>query len=284
MRLIKSVAEMQKWAVKNGRDCGIVPTLGSLHEGHASLIKKARSENGLVVVSVFVNPLQFKRDKFLAYPRNLREDMALAKKAGADVLFAPSADDMYKNDFESQIVLPKMFKTLAHQGLEWHYRGVLAVVMKLFQIILPARAYFGLKDPHQLALIERMVADLNVPVKIRRCETIREKSGLARSSRNALLTAEERKAATVIYKSLELAKARLRKNGHGNLRGVMSEMKKLIHAEKTARVEHIEIVDPASFLPFDKKSKEALVFTAVNVGGKRLTDNLRFTLPVSPRN
>ncbi|MBI3581038.1 MAG: pantoate--beta-alanine ligase [Nitrospinae bacterium] len=275
MKIIRSVSAMKKWGELNGGDCGFVPTLGALHDGHVSLIRRARKENRKVAVSVFVNPLQFGRRQYLLYPRDIKGDAEIALKAGADVLFAPSARDIYNPGFEGRIILPQLFRTLQSQRLEWHFKGVLVVVMKLFQIVRPGRAYFGLKDPHQLALIEKMAADFDVPVVIRKCPTVRERGGLARSSRNALLTADERRAARVIYKALMIGKNELKKAGVAR---ALAEMKKTISSEKTARIEHMEIVDPLTLSPLDGRSKEALIFAAVSIGGKRLTDNVRFRL------
>lgn len=275
MKIIRSVSAMKRWGGLNDGDCGFVPTLGALHDGHVSLMRMARKENRKVAVSVFVNPLQFRRRQYLLYPRNIEGDAEIARKAGADVFFAPSAGDMYDSGFEGRIILPRLFQTLKPQRLEWHYAGVLVVVMKLFQIVRPRRAYFGLKDPHQLALIEKMTADFDIPVVIRKCPTVRERGGLARSSRNAQLTADERRAASVIYKALLIGKNELKKTGVAR---ATAGIKKTISSEKTARIEHVEIVDPLTLSPLDGRSREALIFAAVSIGGKRLTDNVRFRL------
>lgn len=278
IKIIRSVSEMKKWGEAYGLRCGFVPTLGALHDGHVSLIARAKAENHLAAVSVFVNPLQFRKKQYLLYPRDLKRDADIAGKAGANVLFAPSAEEMYPEGFEGRIILPKLFKTLKQQKLEWHYKGVLVVVMKLLQIVRPRNAYFGLKDPHQLALIERMAEDFNLPVNIRKCPTIREKDGLARSSRNALLTAEERRSAVVIYKALMHGKKELVKNP-GDAGRIAAEMKKIISADKNARPELVDISDPATLSQFGKNSKEALIFVAASIGGKRLADNVRFRIP-----
>lgn len=274
--VIRAVSAMQRWGRENGAACGLVPTLGALHEGHVSLIKKARAENKTVAVSVFVNPLQFREKQYLLYPRTLAADVEIAKNAGADVVFAPSAEQMYPAGFDGEIVVPSLFGRLKPQKLEWHYKGVLAVVMKLFNLARPRNAYFGLKDPHQLALIEKMVADFNIPVRIRKCPTVREGDGLARSSRNALLTPEERRAAPVIYRALLAGKREL-KQGASPAKA-LAGMRKIIAAEKLARPEHIEIVDPLTFAPVGGKSHEALIFAAVWIGEKRLADNVRFRM------
>lgn len=267
---------MGRWSAGLKGTLGFIPTLGSLHQGHVSLIERACRENDVVAVSVFVNPLQFTPEGFRKYPRNLAADAKIAASAGASVIFAPSAAQMYPAGFQSQIVLPRLFAALKRQNLEWHYRGVLQVVMKLLQIVLPDRVYFGLKDPHQLALIERMAADFNLPIEIRPCPTVRERDGLSRSSRNALLTPEERTAAPVIYRSLCGAKKALREGKSPAL--AMRILKKEVMAEPLARLEYAEIVDPSTFLPVRQGVSEVLVYAAVWIGEKRLADNIRFRL------
>lgn len=281
IKIIRSVRQMKKWADRSKTlpgTSGFVPTLGALHDGHRSLIKKARKENKRVVVSVFVNPLQFKKPAYLAYPRNLRKDIVTAREAGADIIFAPSAEDLYKNDFDTQIRMPEMFKKMKAQNLEWHFRGVLIVVLKLFNIVRPDKAYFGKKDPHQLALIEKMVEELNLPVKISRCPTIRKKNGLARSSRNELLTDKQKQAAPVIYETLRFAKKEILANGAKKSGKIVSAMRNMINGLQEARAEHLEIVDPKTFGPLKPGSREALIFVSAWFGKQRLTDNMRFRL------
>ncbi len=256
----------------------MVPTLGALHEGHLALIRTARRENDRVVVSVFVNPPQFRKKVFCKYPRDLKGDIKKASSAGADAVFAPKDDDIYPPGFDARIVLPSFFSELKSQKLEWHYRAVLTVVMKLFMLVRPHRAYFGQKDPHQLALIEKMVNDFNVPVKIRPCPTVREKGGLAFSSRNALLTGREKKAATVIYKALKAGRTEILKNGVGQAPKAVTVTKKMISSQPLVRPEHVEIVDAKTLKPLGKNSRQALIYAAVWIGDKRLTDNIRFRL------
>ena len=272
---------MKRWAresVRKRGGCGFVPTLGALHKGHKSLIRKARRENSRVVVSVFVNPYQFRKKQYLAYPRDLKADAAVARAEGADVLFAPGCRRMYPNGFESFVDMPDMFKRLRRQKLGWHYRAVLVVVMKLFGIVRPDRAYFGLKDPHQLALIEMMVKEFNMPVKVRPCPTVRERDGLAYSSRNALLAPDERKTAAVIYRALKFARDETLATGAGNWRKTTSRMKAMVNSGQKAAVEHIELVDARSLLPPGKECREILVYVAARIGRQRLTDNIRFRI------
>ncbi|MEE8484565.1 MAG: pantoate--beta-alanine ligase [Nitrospinota bacterium] len=281
IRAIKGIGGIENWALsppRKGGTCGLVPTLGALHEGHLALIRTARRENDRVVVSVFVNPPQFRKKQFRDYPRDLKGDIEKASSAGADAVFAPKDDDMYPPGFDARIVLPSFFSELKSQKFEWHYRAVLTVVMKLFMLVRPHNAYFGQKDPHQLVLIEKMVNDFNVPVKIRQCPTVREKSGLARSSRNALLTDGEKKAATVIYKALKAGRAEILKKGAGHAPKAVAMTKKMISSQPLARIEHVEIVDAQTLKPLSKNSRRALIFAAVWIGGKRLTDNIRFNL------
>ncbi len=273
--MLKTVSSLKH----SGKSIGFVPTLGALHDGHLSLIKKAKKENDIVVVSVFVNRLQFRKMAFLNYPRNLKGDAAIAKKAGADILFAPSEKQIYPNGFSAQVVLPNLFKALKSQKLSWHYKGVLIVVMKLFNIVNPTRAYFGLKDPHQFALIKKMVDDFNMQVKICGCPTVRGRDRLALSSRNALLSGQEKKAAKAIYRALVFAKTEMKKNGAKSATSALAGMKKMLKKEAPAvQLDYAEIADAKTLEPLWGKSKEALVFVAAFVGGKRLTDNIRLNL------
>lgn len=281
LKIIRSVSGMKKWAEKSVRkkgSCGLVPTLGALHKGHRSLLRRARKENSRVVLSVFVNPYQFRKKQYLAYPRDLKADARVAEEEGVNVLFAPGVRQMYPGTFDSFVALPEMFKRLRRQKLDWHYRAVLVVVMKLFGIVRPDNAYFGLKDPHQLALIERMVEEFNMPVKVRRCPTVRERDGLAYSSRNALLTPEERKAATVIYQALKFGKGELTAKGTGVAAGTLSRMKAMIADHNRAEPAYIEIVDANSLLPPGERSRDVFIYASARIGGHRLTDNVRFRL------
>lgn len=273
---------MKSWADEHLRKkigCGFVPTLGAMHEGHGSLIKRARKENGQVVVSVFVNPYQFRKKQYLDYPRDLEADARLADDNGANVLFVPSAKQMYPENYcPALVVLPEIFRRLKKQKLGWHYKAVLTVVMKFFGIVRPNSAYFGMKDPHQLALIKMMVENFNLSVKIEGCPTIRERDGLARSSRNAFLTPKERKAAPVIYRALKFGRDDILKKGHKVYGKTIHRMEAIIAGSPPAKADHIEITDAGTLLPLDENSREALIFASVKVGGQRLTDNLRFRL------
>ena len=281
MKIIKSVDAMRRWvsaSLCEKGSCGFVPTLGALHNGHTSLIKKARRENSRVVMSVFVNPYQFRKKLYLAYPRDLKADAAVAREEGVDVLFAPSARQMYPNGYDGFIDLPDMFKRLKRQKLEWHYKAVLVIVMKLFGIVRPDRAYFGLKDAHQLALIEKMVESFCLPVTVRQCPTVRERSGLACSSRNALLTEEQRRNAAIIYQTLKFGKGEVLAKGVGSVSKIISRMKAMINSGGKAAAQHIELLDAFSLLPPRKGCREILIYVSAHVGSQRLTDNIRFRM------
>jgi len=254
-----------------GRSLGLVPTLGCLHEGHLSLIRKCRKENDIVAVSIFVNPLQFTPEAFRAYPRDMKADKKLLKEEGVDYLFAPGAEDMYPEGFDSKVELTDLVDRLEGKSIRWHYRGVTTVVAKLFNIVDPHRAYFGRKDPHQLALIRRMVADLNFPVKIIAVPTIREPDGLAHSSRNTLLTPEERVAASAIPRALGAIETMIRQ-GATDRQELTMELVTTLAMEPLIKVDFAAVVD-AETLEQDVFGKSVLIHAAVIIGGKRLTDN-----------
>ncbi|MDH5756839.1 MAG: pantoate--beta-alanine ligase [Nitrospinota bacterium] len=254
-----------------GRSLGLVPTLGCLHLGHLALIKKARRENDVVAVSIFVNPLQFKPKAYQAYPRDLEQDRRELEKAGVDFLFAPRAEDMYPEGFDTRVEVLDLVDKLEGKSIRWHYRGVTTVVAKLFNIVDPHRAYFGRKDPHQLALIRRMVADLNFPVKIIAVPTIREPDGLAHSSRNTLLTPEERVAASAIPRALGAIETMIRQ-GATDRQELTMELVTTLAMEPLIKVDFAAVVD-AETLEQDVFGKSVLIHAAVIIGGKRLTDN-----------
>jgi len=280
LKTIRSVKEMAEWSARSVRrdgTCGLVPTLGGLHDGHRSLIKKARRENRRVVVSTFVNPYQFRKRQYANYPRNHAEDARIVAEEKADVLFAPSAEEMYPTG-RSITIKPAMMDRVKRQNINWHYRAVLVVVMKLFSIVRPDRAYFGMKDPYQLALIQNMVEELNVPVEVRTCKTVRERGGLAFSSRNALLSAEEKKSARVIYRALKAGRDELLKKGVSSAGRAAEIVRSVISAEEGVLPEHVEVVDAETLLPLGPASREALLYASARVEGQRLTDNVRFRI------
>ncbi len=258
---------------KEGKTVGLVPTMGYFHEGHLSLMRRARQQNDIVVVSIYVNPLQFgPKEDYKEYPRDLDRDKALAEGVGVDVIFAPSDEEMYFKDHSVFVDEVSMTDVLCGKSRPGHFRGVLTVVAKLFNIVLPDRAYFGMKDYQQLKIIERMVRDLNFPVEIVPCPIVREEDGLAMSSRNIYLTPEERKSALSLSRSLKMAKELIEKEGID-----ADKIKKMIVEEikkyPYTKIDYVEIVDADSLKPLTKESKKALIALAVFVGKARLIDN-----------
>ena len=261
-----------KWR-KEGLTVGLVPTMGYLHEGHKSLIDKAVKENDRVVVSVFVNPIQFGPTEDLAsYPRDLERDAKLCEEAGANLIFHPEKEEMYFDDFSSFVEVQGVSKGLCGKSRPIHFRGVCTVVTKLFNIVKPDRAYFGQKDAQQLAVVKRMVRDLNMDIEIVGCPIIREEDGLAKSSRNTYLSAEERKAAVILSKSLKLGKEAIEK-GERDSKKIIDIITNNINTEKLAKIDYVEIVDPLSIENIDKIENSALVAMAVYIGKTRLIDN-----------
>lgn len=263
---------VKKWR-KEGLTVGLVPTMGYLHEGHKSLIDKAVKENDRVVVSVFVNPIQFGPTEDLAsYPRDLERDAKLCEEAGANLIFHPEKEEMYFDDFSSFVEVQGVSKGLCGKSKPIHFRGVCTVVTKLFNIVKPDRAYFGQKDAQQLAVVKRMVRDLNMDIEIVGCPIIREEDGLAKSSRNTYLSAEERKAAVILSKSLKLGKEAIEK-GERDSKKIIDIITNNINTEKLAKIDYVEIVDPLSIENIDKIENSALVAMAVYIGKTRLIDN-----------
>ena len=276
MNILGSISEVRQivkeWR-KEGLTVGLVPTMGYLHEGHKSLIDKAVKENDRVVVSVFVNPIQFGLTEDLAsYPRDLERDAKLCEEAGANLIFHPEKEEMYFDDFSSFVEVQGVSKGLCGKSRPIHFRGVCTVVTKLFNIVKPDRAYFGQKDAQQLAVVKRMVRDLNMDIEIIGCPIIREEDGLAKSSRNTYLSPEERKAAVILSKSLKLGKEAIEK-GERDSKKIIDIITNNINTEKLAKIDYVEIVDPLSIENIDKIENSALVAMAVYIGKTRLIDN-----------
>ena len=276
MKISGSISEVRQ-IVKEWRKewltVGLVPTMGYLHEGHKSLIDKAVKENDRVVVSVFVNPIQFGPTEDLAsYPRDLERDANLCEEAGANLIFHPEKEEMYFDDFSSFVEVQGVSKGLCGKSRPIHFRGVCTVVTKLFNIVKPDRAYFGQKDAQQLAVVKRMVRDLNMDIEIIGCPIIREEDGLAKSSRNTYLSPEERKAAVILSKSLRLGKEAI-KAGERDSKKIIEIITNNINTEKLAKIDYVEIVDPLSIENIDKIENSALVAMAVYIGKTRLIDN-----------
>jgi pantoate--beta-alanine ligase len=275
---INEIKEMVRIARKAGYKIGFVPTMGYFHAGHLSLIRRAKQENNLVVASLFVNPIQFgPKEDFNSYPRDLKRDQGLAADAGADILFAPEKDEIYPSGYQTYIEVTEISRGLCGAVRPGHFKGVATVVLKLFHIVEPDRAYFGEKDAQQLRVIKRMVTDLNYRIEIIGCPIIRESDGLAMSSRNSYLTPPERRAATVLFRALQTAKQRI-ENGECNPQRLRQEMGAIIESEPLATPEYIEIVDSASLQPLAVISGEILIALAVRIGETRLIDNLTLSI------
>lgn len=270
---VKDIREqVNKWK-KEGLTIGFVPTMGYLHEGHRSLIEAARANNDKVVVSIFVNPMQFAPTEDLeSYPRDLEKDAKLCEEVGVDLLFHPEPNEMYTDGFCSYVDMNGLTTELCGRTRPTHFRGVQTVVLKLFNIVKPDRAYFGQKDAQQLAVIKRMVADLNVDVEVIGCPIIREADGLAKSSRNTYLSSEERKAALILSKSLKLG-YELIKNGETDSKAVIKAISDSISTEPLAKIDYVDVVDFGTITPVDKIGKSVLVAIAVYIGKTRLIDN-----------
>ena len=269
---VKEVREQVKEWKKQGLSVGFVPTMGYLHEGHKSLMDAARKGNDKVVVSIFVNPMQFGPTEDLAtYPRDLDHDAALCESAGVDLIFHPEAEEMYEKDFCSFVDMTGLTEGLCGKTRPIHFRGVCTVVNKLFNIVTPDHAYFGQKDGQQLAVIKRMVRDLNMDIEIVGCPIVREEDGLAKSSRNTYLSPEERKAALILSKTVALGKELAKTEKDANK--VVEAMKKNIETEPLAKIDYVEAVDALSMAPVEKLEGTCMLAMAVYIGKTRLIDN-----------
>ena len=261
-----------------GLSIGLVPTMGALHEGHASLIRAARAEMGFVAVSLFVNPTQFGPKEDLAkYPRPFEKDVALCAAEGVDLLFHPDPAVMYPPNFRTFVQVEGLQDVLCGGSRPGHFRGVVTVVLKLLNIVQPERAYFGQKDAQQVRVLEQMVRDLDVPVTLRVCPTVREPDGLALSSRNLYLNPDERKQATVLYRALEEIKRRV-DGGERRAASLLQTARDLITREPAARLDYVSIVDWETLQPVEHLQGRILVALAVIIGTTRLIDNI--LLPV----
>ena len=270
---VNAVKEQVKAWKAEGLSIGFVPTMGYLHEGHGSLIKAARAGNDKVVVSIFVNPMQFgPKEDLASYPRDLEKDSALCEGLGADLIFHPEPSEMYHDNFSSYVDMTGLTEELCGLSRAGHFRGVCTVVNKLFNIVQPDRAYFGQKDAQQLAIIKHMVEDLNMNLEIIGCPIIREEDGLAKSSRNTYLSAEERKAALVLSRSINLG-CKMVEDGETDTAVIIKAMTDLINEEPMARIDYVKAVDGLTISQIDKVQKPMLVAIAVYIGTTRLIDN-----------
>lgn len=274
---VKEVREIIKAWKKEGKTVGFVPTMGYLHEGHQSLIEHA-GENDKVVVSIFVNPMQFGPTEDLdSYPRDLEHDSAICEKAGADLIFHPEPSEMYASDFSTFVDMTVLTEELCGLSRPVHFRGVCTVVSKLFHIVTPDRAYFGQKDAQQLAVIKHMVRDLNMDIEVIGCPIVRESDGLAKSSRNTYLSKEERQAALIVSQSIRLGEEMV-KNGERDAKKVIQAMSDLVSTEPLAKIDYIKVVDALSMQQVDQIEKDILVAVAIYIGKTRLIDNFSFEL------
>lgn len=274
MKIIKTIDELRANLKKSkieGKSIGLVPTMGYLHEGHASLIRKARRENDIVVVSDFVNPIQFgPNEDLLTYPRDLEADSKICEEIGVDYIFAPEASEMYQ-DRKVFVDIEDMSDHLCGAKRPGHFRGVLTVCSKLFNISGADRAYFGQKDAQQVAIIKKLVNDLNMPIEIIPCPIVREEDGLALSSRNNYLSKEERKAALCLSKAI-FAGEKLAKDG-GSVEEVIGKMKEIIDGEELSKIDYISVVDLKTMEDASDFDGDRLVAIAVYIGKTRLIDN-----------
>ena len=271
---IKEVRELVKEWKKNGETVGFVPTMGYLHEGHGSLITKARENNDKVVVSIFVNPMQFGPTEDLdSYPRDSEKDSKFCESLGADLIFHPEPEEMYHEDFSSYVDMSVLTEELCGLSRPVHFRGVCTVVTKLFNIVQPDNAYFGQKDAQQLAIIKHMVQDLNMDINVVGCPIVREEDGLAKSSRNTYLSPEERKAALILSKTVKLAKE-LIDAGEKDADVVVAKMKENIETEPMAKIDYVKAVNGLTMQQQKEIKAPMLIAMAVYIGKTRLIDNM----------
>jgi pantoate--beta-alanine ligase len=275
--IIETIAGVRAWTAgrrRSGGSIAFVPTMGALHQGHARLIEEARKAAGHVVVSIFVNPLQFDRkDDLERYPRTLESDLRMCNELAVDAVFAPSAEEMYPAPPVCTVEVREISDTLCGRFRPGHFAGVATVVTKLFQIVQPDTAYFGEKDAQQLAIIRRLVSDLNMPVQIIGVPTVREADGLALSSRNARLSREERQRAPALYQALRAAQRAIAE-GARDAGAVQRLAAGAIPQDATLRLEYLEVVDPRTLQPVETIARPVLVAAAMWAGSTRLIDNV----------
>lgn len=281
MKVITTIHDMQheiRHQKAQGNSIGFVPTMGYLHEGHLTLIKKARQENDIVVLSIFVNPLQFGPDEdFDSYPRDFERDSALAQSERVDYIFYPSVKEMYPSSQSIKMAVVDRTEVLCGKSRPGHFDGVVTVLTKLFNIVMPHRAYFGKKDAQQVAVVDGLIKDFNFPIKLISVEIIREQDGLARSSRNVNLLPEERIQAPVLYKSLKIAKETI-KNGERNPEKIAELISKLIKTETNGLIDYVEVYSYPELKPLKILNGTFIIALAVKFSAVRLIDNLILSL------
>ena len=274
MKTIETVAELREELARAARPLGLVPTMGALHDGHMALVDRARLDNRTVCASIFVNPTQFgPREDFSAYPRDVEADLGKLERAGTDVVFSPSLEEMYPDSFDTYVDVGRVAARLEGEHRPGHFRGVATVVCKLLAAARPDRAYFGQKDAQQCVVVKRLNADLDLGAQIVVVPTVREPDGLALSSRNEYLSPSERRAATVVHCALELARS-LYGSGVADAGSIRREVRSLIDAEPLARVDYVSVADPDTLEELERVTPGALTSLAVYVGETRLIDNV----------
>lgn len=280
MKLISSLKQLSreiKMIKKENKTIGFVPTMGYLHQGHLSLMRQAKKDCDISVVSIFVNPTQFgPKEDYKRYPRNLKRDLKLARRVGVNIVFTPEAKDIYPKNYRTYVNVEKLTDGLCGASRPGHFRGVTTIVTKLFNLVRPNIAYFGQKDAQQARVIEKMTEDLNLDIKIEVMPIVREIDGLALSSRNVYLNKEERKDALVLYKALKLAKKMIL-SGESDSKKIILAMRKLIKNKKIAKIDYINIVDRENLEEVKSIKKRVLIALAVWIGKTRLIDNVRIS-------
>ena len=279
MKIVTTIAEakeqIKEWR-SQGLSVGLVPSMGYLHEGHASLMKEALKQMDKVAVSVFVNPTQFgPGEDYDSYPRDLDHDIAICEEQGVDLIFHPSVEEMYGKNYNTYVTMETLGDELCGKSRPIHFRGVCTVVTKLFNIITPDKAFFGQKDAQQLAIIKRMVKDLNMNLEVVGCPIIREDDGLAKSSRNTYLSPEERQAALILSKTIFMGQEMV-KNGERDVKTLLDAMKANIETEPLAKIDYVEVVDGETMQKVEKIEESVLVAMAVYIGSTRLIDNFMY--------
>ncbi len=274
VQVIKTIADFRESRRTLVGPVGFVPTMGFLHDGHLSLVKRARKENATVVVSIFVNPTQFDPCEDLEdYPRDTKRDLAMLEELDTDIVFMPSPDEIYPPQFNTWVEVTRLTERLEGAARPTHFRGVTTVVAKLFNIVRPTHAYFGQKDAQQAIVIQKMVTDLNMDLDVIVCPTIREPDGLAMSSRNIFLTPEQRRSAAVLFQSLNLAE-QFWADGERNAGHIRAEIGQLIEQQTEGQIDYVSVADPGTLEELDTITSVALVSLAVRFGKTRLLDNV----------
>ncbi len=282
MQILRTIREVREWVQAQrgaGRAIHFVPTMGYFHEGHLSLMRRAKADEGAVIVSIFVNPLQFgPQEDYEHYPRDFERDRQMAESVGVDALFYPEVSEIYPPGFQTEVRVKQLSQPLCGRSRPGHFEGVATVVLKLFNIVTPDRAYFGEKDYQQMRIIQQMVRDLNLPVQIVPCPIVREPDGLAMSSRNVYLSPAERQAATVLYRSLQWAREQVQSGEQDAVR-IQRGVYERLAREPLAQIDYVELVDAKTLEPVNRIERPTLLALAVYFGKARLIDNIVLVPP-----